>query len=182
LCRNTPQYYLLIFSKKHMELNKKTLAVLSGGLIAIGGVASIGAQAFAQTAPVAVSTTTGGIVKEVQDAVGGDKEDVQAVLPVGGISETVARASIATSNPTLTVKHIKLEDTNGTVAYSAKLSDGSEVSVDVKTGAVTKESDIEEQGEPHHGQGGDQDGKGEHGGAPETETGSATDPADAPGQ
>ncbi len=118
-----------------------TLALFAAGLMATGGVASIGMQAFAQSG---TPTTSTAITSQstAQNPADTDKEtqDDNAILPAGGISETQARAAIATQYPNVTIRHIELEDNDGTVVYGAKLSDNTEVTVDAKTGVVTQEA------------------------------------------
>ena len=62
-----------------MNISKKALALFTGGAVAVGGVVSIGAQAFAQTPTVpTVSATAGvtGLETSALEAPGG--LDVQA--------------------------------------------------------------------------------------------------------
>ncbi len=123
-----------------MQLNKKTLALFGAGMLAVGSIASVGMQVFAQsspasTPPVAITTQTQDIVDNAKDA-----QDENVALPAGGISEAQARAAITTQYPNITILHIKLEDNNGTIVYGAKLSDKTEVTVDATTGVVAQES------------------------------------------
>jgi HSP20 family molecular chaperone IbpA len=117
-----------------------TLALFAAGLMATGGVASIGMQAFAQT-PTAPNTPAA-ITTQAQDTTdnGKDGQDENAVLPAGGISEAQARAAITAKYPGMTIKDIELEVKNGTVVYGAELSDKTDVLVDAKTGVVSQEA------------------------------------------
>lgn len=140
-----------------MHVNKKTLAVFTAGVLAVGGVASIGAQTYAQTTGTTSVSPSNMMSKLWHHGMDNDADD-NVVLPQGGITEAQARSAITTAYPALTIKHVELEDDNGTVVYGAKLSDGSEVMVDVHTSAVTVEAPDQEDKE-HQGR----DGKG-HGG------------------
>ncbi len=110
-----------------------TLALFAAGLMATGGVASVGMQAFAQTsstssAPVAVT--------QAQDTT---DNEANVVLPTGGITEAQARAAIMAKYPGVTIKQIELDNKNGSIVYGAELSDKSEVIVDAKTSAISQE-------------------------------------------
>ncbi len=122
-------------------MNRGTLALLALGMFGVGSIASVGLQAFAQT-PTAPGTPPV-VSTDQQDTVDngkGDAKDPKATLPVGGISEAQARAAITAKYPTLTIKDIGLEDKNGTIVYSAELSDKTDISVDAKTGVVSQET------------------------------------------
>jgi hypothetical protein len=127
--------------KPNKRMNRGTLALLALGMFGVGSVASVGLQASAQTPATPVAPTT--VSADIQDGPDGgqnDAPDQKAVLPVGGISETQARAAITAKYPGLTIKDIGLEDKNGSVVYSAELSDKTDVIVDAKTGVVSVEA------------------------------------------
>ncbi len=134
-------------------MNRGALALLVAGALATGGVISIGAQTFAQTSP---TTTAPAAVTETQDL---QDNDANVVLPTGGISEAQARAVITAQYPSLTIQSIRLEDENGTVVYGAKLSDGTEVTVNVTPPGTVAQETADQEGIEHQG------GKG-HGHAP----------------
>lgn len=119
---------------KRMSKNA-TMALFAAGLMSTGAIASIGIQSFAQS-PSETSTTS------AHHRWFTDNDNV--TLPAGGISEAQASEAITTQYPNLTITHIRLEDENNTVVYSAKLSDGTEVIVDVMNGAVSLESEDQE--------------------------------------
>ena len=113
-----------------------TMALFAAGLISTGAIASIGLQAFAQTPNATTAQSSH------QAWFGGDDDNI--ALPEGGISETQATDAVTATYPTLTIKHIHLENENGGIVYSAKLSDGTEVIVDAITGAVSLETEEQE--------------------------------------
>lgn len=148
------------------RLNKSGAMLLALGMLGTGAVASIGFQAFAQTSPTASPTeVTADILSDQADETnsvlaepaGGDGDgemnddneanEVQPLLPSGGVSEAQARAiaeKAYTGNGTVT--QIELEDEDGVVVYGVEFteSDGNEVDVKInaQTGAVvTTEND-----------------------------------------
>ena len=121
-----------------------TMALFAAGLISTGAIASIGLQAFAET-PNAITAPSSYI------AWFGDDDD-NVALPDGGISEIQATDAVTASYPNLTIKHIHLDNENGGIVYSAKLSDGTEAIVDAVTGAVSLETEEQEATE-HQGRG-----------------------------
>ncbi len=132
-----------------MNVSKRTALLLTGLGLAVGTAGAVGISVFAQQAPATTSpvqatqttTTPAQAVIDPQDS--NDKQDApdaNVALPAGGISETQARAAIATAYPSVTIQRIELEDNNGAIVYGAKLSDKTEVTVDAKTGAVAKEA------------------------------------------
>ena len=129
-----------------MQFNKKTLALFTVGILGIGGVASVGVQVFAQTSTPTASPVVTTQAADSKDAVGDakDTKDENVALPVGGISETQARALISAKFPGVAIKRIELENNNGAVVYGAKLSDKTEVTVDAKTGVVLQEASDQE--------------------------------------
>ncbi len=110
-----------------------TMALFVAGLISTGAVASIGLQAFAQT-PNTTSAPSSYLAWFEDD-------DDNVALPDGGISKTQAIDAVTASYPNLTIKHIHLENENGGIVYSAKLSDGTEAIVDAVTGVVSLETE-----------------------------------------
>jgi hypothetical protein len=118
---------------------QQVVALLVAGMMATGGIASIGLQTFAQSNPA--SNTPVVTTPQAQDIAdnGKDGQDENVVLPTGGISEAQARTAITAQYPNVAIQHIELEDNNGTIVYGAKLADKTEVIVDAKTGVVTKE-------------------------------------------
>lgn len=126
-------------------MSKGALAVLAISMMTAGGAAAIGAQVFAQTTTTAVSPTTSPspvVTTQAQDTKESlnDPQDENVALPVGGLTEAQARAAITAKYPSVAIKHIELEDINGTVIYGVKLADKTEVTVDAKTGVVTQEA------------------------------------------
>ena len=132
---------------KRMSKNA-TMALFAAGFISTGAIASIGVQSFAQT-PDATPTTSSH-VRGLMDFM--DDDDNNVALPSGGISEVQATKAVTALYPSLTIKHIRLEDENGAILYSTKLSDGTEAIVDVVTSAVSLETDEQEASE-HQGTG-----------------------------
>ena len=123
-----------------MNIDKKTLIAFTAGVLALGGVASVGIQTFAQSTSSSSSAPTSIIGKVMNPVAVADKEeDDNVALPARGISEAAARAAVMLKYPALTIKHIRLENNEGAIGYSAQLSDGSEVVVNVLTGAVALE-------------------------------------------
>ena len=110
-----------------------TMALFAAGLISTGAIASIGLQAFAQT-PNATTAPSSYLAW-----FGDDDDDI--ALPDGGISETQATDAVTATYPNLTIKHIHLENENGGIVYSAKLSDDTEAIVDAVTGTVSLETE-----------------------------------------
>lgn len=159
-------------------MSKGALAVLAVSMMTAGGAAAIGAQVFAQTSTTTVSPTSSPVVTtEAQNTneSAKDTQDENVALPVGGITEAQARAAITAKYPSVAIKHIELEDNDGTVVYGAKLADKTEVSVDAKTGAVAQEA-ADQEGTEH--------ANGNHSGddlneAPGTETNDGPDTNDA---
>ncbi len=150
-----------------------TLALFAAGLMATGGVASIGMQAFAQTSTA--SNTPVAITTQAQDTAdtadtGKEAQDENVSLPAGGITETQARAAIGAKYPGVAIQRIELEDNNGTIVYGAKLADKTEVTVDAKTGVVAVEAADQESVE-HQDKGGSADANE----APGTETNDGPD-------
>ena len=133
-----------------MNITKKAAALLAGLGLAVGTAGALGISVFAQQLPATTTppvqtmqttTTPTQTATETQDSNGSqDAPDANITLPTRGISEAQARAAISTAFPNITIKRIELEDNNGTIVYGAKLSDGSEVTVDVKTSSVAKEA------------------------------------------
>lgn len=121
-----------------------TMALFAAGLFSTGAIASTGLQAFAQT-PNATSAPASHLAWFRDD-------DDNVALPDGGISEAQATDAVTASYPNLTIKHIHLENENGGVVYSTKLSDGTEAIVDAVTGAVSPETEEQEATE-HQGRG-----------------------------
>ena len=128
---------------KRMSKNA-TMALFAAGLISTGAIASIGLQSFAQT-PTETPMTSSHQRWFMDD-------DDNVALPAGGISETQASEAVTAQYPNLTIKHMRLEDENGAVMYSVKLSDGTEAIVDVVTGAVSLWTEEQEAME-HQGMG-----------------------------
>lgn len=120
-----------------MNIDKKTLIAFTAGVLALGGVASVGIQTFAQSTSPSSSAPTSIVGKVMNPVAVADKEeDDNVALPARGISEAAARAVVMLKYPALTIKHIRLENNEGTIGYSAQLSDGSEVIVNALTSAV----------------------------------------------
>jgi uncharacterized membrane protein YkoI len=132
----------------YKRMSKSTIAALALTMMATGAVASIGAQTYAQTAPTNGAAQAITSPEEKDTEVTGAEQDAEtaAVLPTGGISEVQARAAITAANPGTTITRIELEDEDGVMQYNAKLANGTEVTVDAKTGAVTTEQADKEDG------------------------------------
>lgn len=127
--------------KPYKRMSKgATLALFTASMIGVGGLASIGLQTYAQTSNTQSSAT---------HAPGYRNHDNErrVVLPSGGITEAQARTVVTTQYPSLTIRHIRLEDEDGVVVYSVKLSDNTEVNVDAVTSVLTPETDIQESSE-----------------------------------
>ena len=122
-----------------------TMALFAAGLIGTGAIASIGVQSFAQTQDSAPTTSS-----HVRGLMNFMDDDDNVALPSRGITEAQATEAVVAQYPNLAIKHIKLEDENGEVVYSVKLSDGTEVTVDVMTSAVSLETDEQDASE-HQG-------------------------------
>ena len=114
-----------------------TLALFTASMIGVGGLASIGLQTYAQTPNTQSSAAH---AQGYQN----HSNERRVMLPSGGITEAQARAVVTTQYPSLTIRHIRLEDEGGVVVYSVKLSDNAEVNVDAVTGVLTPETDIQE--------------------------------------
>ena len=82
-----------------------TMALFAAGLISTGAIASIGLQAFAQTPNATLAPSS------YLEWFGDDDDNVP--LPEGGISETQATDAVTAAYPSLTIKHIHLENENG---------------------------------------------------------------------
>ena len=136
-------------------MSRGAIAMLAVSMMTAGGAAVIGAQVFAQTSTPTTSPTSATQVQDIKESEN-DPQDENVVLPVGGLTEAQARAAITAKYPGVAIKHIELEDNDGATVYGAKLADKTEVTVDVKTGAVAQEA-ADQEGVEHSG--GDNPGK-----------------------